>query len=177
LSTGRRSATRLAQPWRKVQFGHCRADRQRLAQQAFGFVVARRHPAGRVHREHALADPVQHGLPLVEQLGQLVRFQAVREPVQPPGEQRRRADTERQRTRRERDADQDQPHQLPDRRPDLVPQPLGGFEGLDVELQSEQSGATAETALISGQVDGVRSGETLRKSGPLTCGSQGIRGE
>ncbi|WAL66561.1 ABC transporter substrate-binding protein [Amycolatopsis cynarae] len=41
--------------------------------------------------------------------------------------------------------------------PAMLTQQLGGFEkeGLDVELQSEQSGANAETALVAGQVQGV----------------------
>ncbi|GAA1952660.1 ABC transporter substrate-binding protein [Amycolatopsis minnesotensis] len=41
--------------------------------------------------------------------------------------------------------------------PAMLTQQLGGFkkEGLDVELLGEQSGATAETGLISGEVQGV----------------------
>jgi len=41
--------------------------------------------------------------------------------------------------------------------PAMLTQQLGNFaaQGIDVELQSEQSGANAETALVAGQVQGV----------------------
>ena len=76
----------------------------RDAQQPSGLGVADRHPAVGVDREHALADAVQHRLAFLDQVGQLVGFEAERLAFQPPpdrrGGHRRRAARCRPRTAR-----------------------------------------------------------------------------
>ena len=76
------------------------------AQQALRLVVDHRDAAGGVHRDGALADAVQHGLPLLEQAGDLARLEAEGLPLDPPRQQHRTDHPEAQTEDRGQQVDQ-----------------------------------------------------------------------
>ena len=77
----------------------------REPEQPLGLVVRERDPSAHVCRHRALADPVQHGLALLEQRRDLLGLEAERLALHAPGDERRAAGAEQ-----ERDRGRDQEH-------------------------------------------------------------------